>query len=50
MATTLEIDAVIDPAETRSWLVRGLDSAAGATDWAGATRGSASAARFVDVW
>jgi acetyl-CoA carboxylase carboxyltransferase component len=24
MATTLEIDAVIDPAETRSWLVRGL--------------------------
>lgn len=24
MATTLEIDAVIDPAETRQWLVRGL--------------------------
>ncbi|RYY95870.1 MAG: carbamoyl-phosphate synthase large subunit, partial [Comamonadaceae bacterium] len=28
MAQTLEIDAVIDPAETRAWLVRGLDSAA----------------------
>ena len=28
MAQTLEIDAVIDPAETRGWLVRGLASAA----------------------
>ena len=27
MATTLEIDAVIDPAETRVWLMRGLQSA-----------------------
>ncbi|MDX1635274.1 MAG: carboxyl transferase domain-containing protein [Marinobacter sp.] len=27
MASFLEIDAVIDPAETRRWLVRGLDSA-----------------------
>jgi acetyl-CoA carboxylase carboxyltransferase component len=26
MATTLEIDAVIDPAETRTWLVAGLQS------------------------
>ena len=26
MAQTLEIDAVIDPFDTRSWLVRGLDS------------------------
>ena len=26
MATTLEIDAVIDPAETRKWLVRGLQA------------------------
>jgi len=25
MATTLEIDAVIDPAQTRDWLLRGLD-------------------------
>ena len=24
MAATLEIDAVIDPAQTRAWLVRGL--------------------------
>jgi acetyl/propionyl-CoA carboxylase alpha subunit/acetyl-CoA carboxylase carboxyltransferase component len=29
MAATLEIDAVIDPAETRQWLVRGLASSAG---------------------
>ncbi|MBI2772459.1 MAG: biotin/lipoyl-binding protein [Burkholderiales bacterium] len=28
MAATLEIDAVIDPADTRSWLARGLDGAA----------------------
>jgi acetyl-CoA carboxylase carboxyltransferase component len=28
MATTLEIDAVIDPAETRQWLARGLERAA----------------------
>ncbi|NML48588.1 biotin carboxylase [Ramlibacter sp. G-1-2-2] len=27
MAATLEIDAVIDPAETRDWLVRGLSAA-----------------------
>ena len=27
MAQTLEIDAVIDPAQTRAWLVRGLQSA-----------------------
>jgi len=27
MATTLEIDAVIDPAQTRDWLLRGLQSA-----------------------
>jgi acetyl-CoA carboxylase carboxyltransferase component len=27
MAATLEIDAVIDPAQTRDWLVRGLQSA-----------------------
>ena len=40
MAATLEIDAVIDPAETRAWLVRGL--AGSATRPAGA--------RFVDPW
>jgi acetyl-CoA carboxylase carboxyltransferase component len=27
MAATLEIDAVIDPAETRAWLANGLASA-----------------------
>ena len=26
MAATLEIDAVIDPAHTRDWLVRGLQT------------------------
>jgi len=37
---------VIDPAETRAWLVRGMDSAPLAP------RGglAAPAARFVDVW
>jgi acetyl/propionyl-CoA carboxylase alpha subunit len=29
MAATLEIDAVIDPAATRTWLVQGLESSAG---------------------
>jgi acetyl-CoA carboxylase carboxyltransferase component len=28
MATTLEIDAVIDPAETRRWIAQGLASGA----------------------
>ena len=41
MAQTLEIDAVIDPAETRAWLVRGLDSSAGI---------KREAAAFVDTW
>ena len=27
MAATLEIDAVIDPADTRHWLLRGLEAA-----------------------
>lgn len=40
MAATLEIDAVIDPAETRHWLVRGLQSAAVAPP----------SARWVDTW
>ena len=42
MAATLEIDAVIDPAETRDWLLRGLASAAGKPRDAGR--------RFVDGW
>ncbi|HRL35925.1 MAG TPA: carboxyl transferase domain-containing protein, partial [Ottowia beijingensis] len=41
MATALEIDAVIDPAETRAWLARGLASSSGPR---GAARG------FVDAW
>ncbi|MDM0115724.1 carboxyl transferase domain-containing protein [Variovorax sp. J22R133] len=41
MAQTLEIDAVIDPAETRAWLVRGLASSADM---------HAAAAPFVDTW
>src|SRR6185369_3111882 len=42
MAATLEIDAVIDPAETRAWLMRGLDAAAAKPRPAGR--------RFVDGW
>jgi acetyl/propionyl-CoA carboxylase alpha subunit len=41
MATTLEIDAVIDPADTRAWLLRGLQ--------AGGHR-AAAARRFIDTW
>ena len=41
MATMLEIDAVIDPAETRSWLVRGLASA---------RHKQAPGAMYVDTW
>ncbi len=41
MATTLEIDAVIDPAQTRHWLVQGLE---------GAKVAEPSATRFIDTW
>ena len=41
MATTLEIDAVIDPSDTRAWLARGLASARVAP---------AAGPRFVDTW
>ncbi|HOB66300.1 carboxyl transferase domain-containing protein [Ottowia sp.] len=41
MATTLEIDAVIDPADTRAWLARGLASCGGART---------PARPFVDTW
>jgi acetyl-CoA carboxylase carboxyltransferase component len=41
MATTLEIDAVIDPADTRQWLVRGLASARVREHRPG---------RFIDPW
>ncbi|MFZ3128285.1 MAG: carboxyl transferase domain-containing protein, partial [Rhodoferax sp.] len=40
MAATLEIDAVIDPADTRAWLARGLASA----------RVAPLGARCVDTW
>jgi acetyl-CoA carboxylase carboxyltransferase component len=42
MAQTLEIDAVIDPCETRSWLVRGLNS----TTQLQGSKGHG----FVDAW
>ncbi|UVH61317.1 carbamoyl-phosphate synthase large subunit [Variovorax paradoxus] len=41
MAQTLEIDAVIDPANTRTWLVRGLSSA---------TKAPEAASAYVDTW
>ncbi|SDC94124.1 Acetyl/propionyl-CoA carboxylase, alpha subunit [Variovorax sp. CF079] len=41
MAQTLEIDAVIDPADTRAWLARGLASCAAAQH---------SVAPYVDTW
>ncbi|MDP1631433.1 MAG: carboxyl transferase domain-containing protein [Caulobacter sp.] len=41
MAAALEIDAVIDPAETRRWVVRGLDSCPTRTK---------PARRWVDSW
>ena len=40
MATTLEIDAVIDPADSRAWLARGLAS----------TRVRAPRGAVVDAW
>ena len=42
MATALEIDAVIDPADTRAWLARGLASAR--------PRPTSVGARFIDTW
>ncbi|WP_346777920.1 carboxyl transferase domain-containing protein [Paraburkholderia sp. Ac-20340] len=44
MASFLEIDGVIDPADTRRWLMRGLDASAGFADRAQPQR------RFVDTW
>lgn len=40
MAATLEIDAVIDPADTRHWLVRGLQGA----------KAAEHSERWVDTW
>ena len=44
MASYLEIDAVIDPAETRAWLLRGLNVAPRPAAREGKKRG------FVDTW
>jgi acetyl-CoA carboxylase carboxyltransferase component len=41
MAATLEIDAVIDPAQTRDWLLRGLQAARTAPD---------APAPMIDTW
>ncbi|MDA7418923.1 carbamoyl-phosphate synthase large subunit [Xenophilus arseniciresistens] len=41
MAQTLEIDAVIDPADTRAWLLRGLQSSTRAVD---------APVAYVDTW
>ncbi|HRO57811.1 MAG TPA: carboxyl transferase domain-containing protein [Burkholderiaceae bacterium] len=42
MAAMLEIDAVIDPAQTRHWLLRGLEAAP--------MPGPGGSGRFVDTW
>ena len=42
VASYLEIDAVIDPQETRAWLVRGLNSTAGTH--------SGDHGKFIDTW
>lgn len=44
MAEALEIDAVIDPAQTRDWLAKGLASARSAGD------AQRRQARFIDPW
>ncbi|MCC2674190.1 MAG: Propionyl-CoA carboxylase, partial [Ramlibacter sp.] len=41
MAATLEIDAVIDPAQTRNWLARGLSAASNSPGWE---------SRAIDTW
>lgn len=43
MAAHLEIDAVIDPADTRKWIVRGLNSAAARTT-------PATGHNYIDPW
>jgi acetyl-CoA carboxylase carboxyltransferase component len=47
MAATLEIDAVIDPATTRDWLVNGLASA---SRMGAGQAGQRDHHRFVDTW
>lgn len=45
MASFLEIDAVIDPAETRRWVIRGIESSPAAS-----RQGYDRADRFIDSW
>ncbi|GGY66895.1 acetyl-CoA carboxylase family protein [Marinobacter zhanjiangensis] len=45
MASFLEIDAVIDPAETRRWVIRGLESSPAAS-----REGFNRADGFIDTW
>ncbi len=44
MASTLEIDEVIDPADTRRWIIRGLDASAPTTPRNG------KKLRYIDTW
>ena len=46
-ATYFELDAVIDPAETRRWIVQGLDATANTAGRGSSGRGSG---RFIDTW
>jgi acetyl-CoA carboxylase carboxyltransferase component len=48
MATMLEIDAVIDPADTRAWLSRGIR--AGLQQRVGSGLSKHSRGRFIDTW
>lgn len=49
MATSLEIDAVIDPADTRAWLIDGLQSTATQLQSLRSERRTGRG-RFVDAW
>ncbi len=44
MASTLEIDEVIDPADTRCWIIRGLNASAPSTPRSG------KKLRYIDTW
>ena len=50
MAATLEIDAVIDPAETRAWLLRGLEASHQSASSGNVTAPGWRAERFIDTW
>lgn len=44
MASTLEVDEVIDPAESRQWIIRGVKSSAPASPRRG------KKLRYIDTW